>query len=293
MRHPEAITLDPDLIRRYDTSGPRYTSYPTALQFEEFKQSELEQAALESPNKSKDISLYVHIPFCATLCYYCACNKIVTRKREPAIEYLVSLKEELQIISPIFEGRHISQLHWGGGTPTYFEDAQITDLMQAIHSAFLSRSDDNREFSIEIDPRTVDTKRISHLRQSGFNRLSLGIQDFNPIVQKSVNRIQSYDNTETVIKAARKEGFKSISVDLIYGLPHQTLDSFNATLDQVITLEPDRISIYNYAHLPERFTPQKRILVSDLPVADMKLRILQLCIEKLTKYGYVYIGMDH
>ncbi len=289
---PGAV-FDPEVIGRYNISGPRYTSYPTALQFSEFSSSDLERAISTSCNKSRDLSVYVHIPFCATLCYYCACNKIITRKREPAAEYLQLLKQEIELVAPLLEGRVVSQLHWGGGTPTFFDNEQITQLMAAINCAFDFRTDAEGEFSIEIDPRTVDPDLIRHLRECGFNRLSLGIQDFDPKVQKAVNRIQSYEQTSEVINAARQVDFRSVSVDLIYGLPHQTLESIERTLQQVIDLSPDRISIYNYAHMPERFAPQKRILVSDMPTPDAKLEILQLCIEKLNAAHYVYIGMDH
>ncbi|MCZ6501877.1 MAG: oxygen-independent coproporphyrinogen III oxidase [Gammaproteobacteria bacterium] len=287
------ITFDSDLIKRYNVHGPRYTSYPTALQFGDFHPEELKSAIANSPLKDRDLSLYVHLPFCATLCYYCACNKIVTRKREPAVEYLTLLEKELDLVAPLFKGRHVSQLHWGGGTPTFLEDEQISNLMADIREHFTFRNDAQGEFSIEVDPRTVDADRIAHLRAVGFNRLSLGIQDFAPAVQKAVNRIQSYGDTKDVIEAARLCGFRSISVDLIYGLPFQTYASFKNTLNQVVSLRPDRISIYNYAHLPERFSPQKRILVSDLPRPEEKLRILELCIELLNASGYVYIGMDH
>ena len=289
----QTITFDSDLIQRYDVHGPRYTSYPTALQFGDFHPEELKSAIANSPLKNRDLSLYVHLPFCATLCYYCACNKIVTRKREPAVEYLTLLEKELDLVAPLFKGRHVSQLHWGGGTPTFLEDEQISNLMADIREHFTFRNDAQGEFSIEVDPRTVDADRIAHLRAVGFNRLSLGIQDFAPAVQKAVNRIQSYDDTQDVIEAARLCGFRSISVDLIYGLPFQNYASFRNTLNQVVSLRPDRISIYNYAHLPERFSSQKRILVSDLPQPEEKLRILELCIDLLNASGYVYIGMDH
>lgn len=289
----QTVNFDSDLIRRYNVNGPRYTSYPTALQFGDFHPDELKSAIVNSPSKDRDLSLYVHLPFCAKLCYYCACNKIVTRKREPAVEYLHLLEKELSLIAPFFKGRFISQLHWGGGTPTFLEDAQISSLMQAIRTHFKFRNDVTGEFSIEVDPRTVNADRIAHLREEGFNRLSLGIQDFEPTVQKAVNRIQSYEDTKDVIEAARLSGFRSISVDLIYGLPFQHYASFKNTLNQVVSFRPDRISIYNYAHLPDRFSPQKRILVSDLPQPEEKLRILELCIELLTASGYVYIGMDH
>lgn len=289
----QAINFDNELIQRYNVQGPRYTSYPTALQFGEFKPGELEQAITSSPLRDHDLSLYVHLPFCANLCYYCACNKIVTRKREPAVEYLELLNRELDLVAPLFEGRHISQLHWGGGTPTFYDDEQIAALMGRIRDHFSFRNDSQGEFSIEVDPRTVDADRIANLRAVGFNRLSLGIQDFAPAVQKAVNRIQSYEDTREVIEAARLCGFRSISVDLIYGLPFQSYESFETTLDQIVSIRPDRISIYNYAHLPDRFPPQKRILVTDLPEPAEKLRILELCIKYLTASGYVYIGMDH
>ena len=219
MSHPEnstGLVLDPELIRRYNVSGPRYTSYPTALQFSDFDKSDLLNAIETSLNKDKDLSVYFHIPFCATLCYYCACNKIVTRKREPAAEYLELILKELALVGENFENRVISQLHWGGGTPTFFEDNQIQRLMDATKQLFSFRGDDEGEFSIEIDPRTVNADRIGKLRECGFNRVSLGIQDFNPVVQKAVNRVQSFEKTKQVLDAARSHGFKSISVDLIW-----------------------------------------------------------------------------
>ncbi len=289
----QSITFDSDLIQRYNVNGPRYTSYPTALQFGEFYPDEFIKAVASSRLNDRDMSLYVHLPFCATLCYYCACNKVITRKRAPAAEYLDLLEKELDLVAPLFEGRFVSQLHWGGGTPTFLEDEQISRLMRDIRARFEFRSDVAGEFSIEVDPRTVDTDRVVHLREEGFNRLSLGIQDFAPAVQKAVNRVQSYDDTKSVIEAARLCGFRSISVDLIYGLPFQSYSSFQNTLNQIVSLRPDRISIYNYAHLPDRFSPQKRILANDLPKPEEKLLILELCIELLTASGYVYIGMDH
>ncbi len=302
MKQPESTAqeVNADLIRRYNVSGPRYTSYPTALQFAPYTEAAFKEvvkssmlSAKRSNNKGEDLSIYVHIPFCATLCYYCACNKIVTKKREPAAEYLALLKQELALVAPLFKGRMVSQLHWGGGTPTFFDDDQLIELMIALKAAFDFRSDREGEFGIEIDPRTVDAERVGYLRRCGFNRLSFGIQDFNPVVQKAVNRIQTYAQTEEILNAARDNGFESISVDLIYGLPHQSVFTFDETLKQIIDLRPDRVSIFNYAHLPERFSPQKRILVSDLPAPNEKLEILSLCIERLTGAGYVYIGMDH
>ena len=302
MKQPESTAqeVNADLIARYNVSGPRYTSYPTALQFapttERVFRKAVETSKLAAKKAGKadeDLSVYVHIPFCATLCYYCACNKIVTKKRAPALEYLALLKQELALVAPLFRGRIVSQLHWGGGTPTFFDNDQLMELMDALKSAFEFRPDSQGEFGIEIDPRTVDADRIGTLRKCGFNRLSFGIQDFNPIVQKAVNRIQTYAQTEEILNAAREHGFESISVDLIYGLPHQSVSSFDETLKQIIDLRPDRVSIFNYAHLPERFSPQKRILVSDLPAPNVKLEILGLCIEQLTGAGYIYIGMDH
>ena len=285
--------FDAALIRRYDVPGPRYTSYPTALQFGEFTESEFRQAISASPLRDRDLSLYVHLPFCATLCYYCACNKIVTRKREPLAQYLQDIEREVALLAPLFEGRQVSQLHWGGGTPTFLDDEQVSLLNALLRSAFTFRSDAEGEFSIEIDPRTVDAGRIGKLREAGFNRLSFGIQDFEPDVQKAVNRRQSFVETRSVIEAARANGFESVSVDLIYGLPHQNLATFRNTLGQVSSLSPDRISIYNYAHLPDRFSSQRRILATDLPDPDEKLKILELCVDFLTDAGYVYIGMDH
>ncbi|MBT3428013.1 MAG: oxygen-independent coproporphyrinogen III oxidase [Gammaproteobacteria bacterium] len=285
--------LNPELIHRYNVSGPRYTSYPTALQFTDFDEQKLLRAIQESDLKERDLSLYFHIPFCSTLCYYCACNKIVTRKRELATNYLNLLSKEIALQAPRFVTRKVSQLHWGGGTPTFLDDDEISGLMNTIRDRFEIRSDEDGEFSIEIDPRTVNPVRIRGLRECGFNRLSLGIQDFDKKVQAAVNRKQSFSQTKQVIEAAKRSGFKSISVDLIYGLPHQSTQSFLKTLQQVVNLNPDRISIYNYAHLPERFQPQQRILTADLPNADEKLNILQLCIEELTSEGYQNIGMDH
>lgn len=292
----EATTMslvDLTLIRKYNVNGPRYTSYPTALQFGDMDQGQYEAAIAHSPRKKRPISLYFHIPFCSTLCYYCACSKIVTRDKSKGVRYLGYLNREIDLQAGYFQGRQVTQLHWGGGTPTFLSDEQIVDLMAYIGERFDLAADEEREFSIEIDPRTVDAGRIHAIRNAGFNRLSMGIQDFQPEVQKAVNRIQSFEATREVIRAAREAGFKSISVDLIYGLPHQTMATIANTLKQVMELSPDRISIYNYAHLPQRFTPQKRIDVVDLPDADHKLRILKQCIDMLTLSGYQFIGMDH
>ncbi len=279
-----------DLIRKYDVKGPRYTSYPTALQFSEISPGDYESAAR---NSSGPLSLYVHIPFCRYLCYYCACSKIVTKDKSKGSRYLGYLKREIARQAELFGGRKVTQLHWGGGTPTFLDDSQIEGLMSCIREHFDLADDDEGEFGIEIDPRTVDPERVHTLRRAGFNRLSFGIQDFEPRVQKAVNREQSVESTQAIVDAAREAGFRSISVDLIYGLPFQTEDTIARTLSQVITLSPDRISLYSYAHLPDRFPPQKRISLVDLPKAEEKLHILKQAIETLTAAGYRYIGMDH
>ncbi len=285
--------FDPALIQRYNTSGPRYTSYPTALQFHDVDGDAKLKSVAASHLADNDISLYLHVPFCATLCYYCACNKYVTRKYELATRYLACLKTELKQFAPQADQRTVSQIHWGGGTPTFLNDLDIESIWRVMRQNYQLADDDHGEFGIEIDPRTVDPARVKFLRQVGFNRLSMGIQDFDPDVQKAVNRIQSYADTEAVFKAARSSCFKSISVDLIYGLPLQTVDRFRRTLEQVVKLSPDRISIFNYAHLPDRFPPQRRINIEDMPAAETKLAILELCIEHLEAAGYVRIGMDH
>ncbi len=283
-----------NLIQKYNVTGPRYTSYPTALEFTEFDDSDYRDAIERSTRKDRDLSLYFHLPFCDTICYYCACNKIVTKDKRRAIPYLEHLHHEIDLQAKMFQpDRYVSQLHWGGGTPTYINDEQMTDLYQHIARSFQLRNDDEGEFSLEIDPRTVGTDRISLLRSLGFNRLSMGIQDFDPKVQLAVNRLQSEEQTYQTIVKAREEGFHSISVDLIYGLPHQSVASFRLTLDKIIRMDPDRISIYNYAHLPQRFKTQKQIHEEDIPAPEEKLNILELCIEKLGSAGYVYIGMDH
>ena len=291
------IEFDRKLIEKYNISGPRYTSYPTVLTFSDaFAASDYQEVASESntAEKRKDLSLYFHIPFCARLCYYCACNKVVTKKRDMAIPYLERLKTELKRHAELYgSDRDVAQLHWGGGTPTFLSDDQIHALMAQTRHSFNLKSDQSGEFSIEIDPREVRPDTLATLRESGFNRMSLGIQDFEPAVQKAVNRIQSEELTESVIHSARALGFRSISVDLIYGLPFQNLDTVSRTLEKVQQLNPDRISLYNYAHLPDRFMPQKRLRAEDMPQAAEKLDMLKLYIETLTAAGYAYIGMDH
>jgi oxygen-independent coproporphyrinogen-3 oxidase len=244
--------------------------------------------------KPRPLSLYFHIPFCATVCYYCACNKIVTKNRAHAVDYVDHLKREIELQAQLFSReRVVEQLHWGGGTPTFLNHGQMRALMRTTARHFNLLDGDRGEYSIEIDPRTVNEETIALLRDLSFNRMSLGVQDFEPDVQKAVNRIQSEEQTLAVMDAARRHGFKSINVDLIYGLPLQVVDGFARTLDKIIAASPDRLSVFNYAHLPQRFKVQRQINEADLPTPEEKLKILQLTVERLTEAGYVYIGMDH
>ena len=290
------LVFDPQIIRRFDINGPRYTSYPTADRFVEAFGSDAARLWLGKRNIgaiSRQLSLYFHIPFCNTICYYCACNKIITKDHGRSAKYLKYLARELALQSSYLEGgdQEVAQLHWGGGTPTFLSHDEMRQLMAATRRHF--RLIDGGEYSIEVDPRKVDRATVELLGELGFNRMSVGVQDFDARVQQAVNRIQSEEETCAVIDAARTTGFKSISVDLIYGLPKQTVMGFSQTLDRVIDVSPDRVSIYNYAHLPSLFKPQRRIAEPDLPSADTKLQILALAIKKLTEAGYVFIGMDH
>ena len=289
------LEFDQELIQRYDTSGPRYTSYPTAAQFStDFTAEAYRQQIALSNTSGRPLSLYFHIPFCDTICFYCGCNKVVTKNRAHAQPYLDNVYKEIAMQAALFgPGRPVDQLHWGGGTPTFISHAQMRDLMRVTREHFALHTDDSGEYSIEIDPREADAGTIALLRELGFNRLSLGVQDFDPQVQKAVNRLQSVEQTAEVLNAARATGFHSVSVDLIYGLPHQSVDSFHATLQTVLALSPDRLSVFNYAHLPDLFKTQRQINTADLPTPQSKLAILQDCIETLTAAGYVYIGMDH
>jgi oxygen-independent coproporphyrinogen-3 oxidase len=291
------VDFDAGLISRLSKSGPRYTSYPTADRFtESFGYRDYLHAVADRRTRgnARPLSLYLHIPFCDTVCYYCACNKIVTKNREKAATYLAYLKREVAMQGALFAGMNeVEQLHFGGGTPTYLSDAQMGELMDHLRRCFRFTPDAMGEYSIEVDPRTVSVERVHSLRAQGFNRISLGVQDFDADVQKAVNRIQPEQETRAVIAAARAAGFRSVSIDLIYGLPKQTPDTMIATLEKVVAADPDRIAVYHYAHLPHLFKPQRRILEQDMPDSDAKLRMLQLCIERLTAAGYVYIGMDH
>ncbi|MDJ0738446.1 MAG: oxygen-independent coproporphyrinogen III oxidase [Gammaproteobacteria bacterium] len=291
----QTLVLDQQLISRYDQSGPRYTSYPTAVQFHDgFGPDDYRRAARATNASGRPLSLYFHIPFCDTVCFYCACNKIATKDRTRAQPYLDRVYREIAMQGELFDrSRPVEQLHWGGGTPTFISAAQMRELMAVTGRHFRLLDDDSGEYSIEIDPREVTDETIGLLREIGFNRMSLGLQDLDAKVQKAVNRIQTAEETFAALDAARREGFRSISMDLIYGLPLQTPDGFIATLDRVLDAEPDRLSVFNYAHLPERFKPQRRINEAELPTPDQKLEILQRVGEHLSAAGYVYIGMDH
>ena len=291
----DALIFDPALIHKYDKAGPRYTSYPTAVQFHDgFDETAYREQALASNATGKPLSLYVHIPFCDTVCFYCACNKIVTKNRRHTVPYLDHLYREIALQGALFDrSRPVVQLHWGGGTPTFISAAEMRELMRVTGEHFRLLDDDRGEYSIEVDPRETDDQTIALLRELGFNRLSLGVQDFDPEVQQAVNRIQSREITLKVMDAARREGFQSISVDLIYGLPLQNVARFARTVDEIIAQDPDRISVFNYAHLPDLFKTQRQIDAGALPSPAVKLDILKTVIERLTGAGYVYIGMDH
>ncbi|MYN27772.1 oxygen-independent coproporphyrinogen III oxidase [Duganella levis] len=291
------VEFDAAIISKLSQSGPRYTSYPTADRFQgDFGYGQFLEAVagLRMRRSRRPLSLYVHIPFCDTVCYYCGCNKIVTKDHSKAAVYLGYLKQEIDMQGRLFDGMgQIEQLHFGGGTPTYLSDKQMGDLMAHLHANFDFADDAHGEYSIEIDPRTVSVERVHSLRAQGFNRISLGVQDFDPDVQKAVNRIQPEAETRAVMDAARAAGYRSISIDLIYGLPKQTMASMTQTLDKVIDASPDRIALYNYAHLPHIFKPQRRIADADMPTPAVKLELLAMCIQRLCDAGYIYIGMDH
>jgi oxygen-independent coproporphyrinogen-3 oxidase len=292
------LGFDPDLVQRLDRPGPRYTSYPTADRFSSdftAKQYAIHARRRHLGGQHRGLSLYIHIPFCRTVCFYCACNKVVTGDRARAIPYLDHLDRELEMQGELYEGsaRRVDQLHWGGGSPTFLTLAQMRRLMKSIRRNFTLAEDRAGEFAIEVDPRFIDAATVAGLRAIGFNRLSLGVQDFDPVVQKKVNRMQSVRETAAVVNAGREEGFKSINIDLIYGLPSQTVQSFDQTLSRVVELAPDRIALYNYAHLPHLFKPQRRIVQAELPHASERLAILQHAVRRFGDAGYRYIGMDH
>ena len=293
----QAPLFQEDLINRYDKPGPRYTSYPPATEFhDQVSESDYRSWARQSNEEPipKPLSLYFHIPFCSSICYYCACNKVITKKKERAEPYLQDLFREIEIQAGLFDAdREVRQLHWGGGTPGFLSHQQSGQLMEKIARHFNLKPEEDTDYAIELDPRVIEKGGIAYLRGLGFNRISIGVQDLDEKVQKAVNREQSLETTSAVIDDARRHGMRSINIDLIYGLPHQTLESFGATLDRIIELSPDRIAMYNYAHLPQRFPPQRRIQAEDLPDAAAKLAILHSAIDKLCAAGYEYIGMDH
>lgn len=289
------LEFDPAVIVKYDGFGPRYTSYPTADRFHCGFTATDYVSALQTRNDERPaqpLSLYVHLPFCNTVCFYCACNKVITKDQNRSAKYIGYLGREIGIVSGLLDATPpVQQLHWGGGTPTFLAREEMAALMRMLRNGFSFAPD--AEISIEVDPRKVSAETIAFLASLGFNRISVGIQDFDPAVQRAVNRIQTEEETRTVIDAARGCGFSSINTDLIYGLPKQTVDGFGATLDKVITLAPDRIALYGYAHVPYLFKPQRRIAVDELPSPVDKLAILALAIGKLGAAGYTYVGMDH
>ena len=286
----QKLVWDQALIEKYNYSGPRYTSYPTALEFtESFQHTDLIKATQTYPNRP--LSLYVHIPFCHKLCYFCGCNKVITRHQEKADKYLDFLEKEIIQQAIYFKNRIISQLHWGGGTPTFLLPPQITRLMALLRTHF--NFSEQAELSIEVDPREIELSAIDHLAKEGFNRLSLGVQDFNKDVQKAVNREQDEDFIKQLLTRAKEQGFQSTNLDMIYGLPLQTKESFAFTLEKVLALDPARLSIFNYAHMPNLFAAQRKINEDDMAKPAEKLAMLQHTIEFLTESGYQFIGMDH
>ncbi len=286
----QQIVWDQSMLDKYNYSGPRYTSYPTAVEFHEaFTIAEYDMACTRYPERP--LSLYIHIPFCHKLCYYCGCNKVVTRHAHKADEYLDILEHEIQQRAPLLQGRTVTQLHFGGGTPTFLTKRQISRLMTLLRDEFEFEAD--AEISIEVDPREIEADILDHLHNEGFNRVSIGVQDFNKEVQQLVNREQDEEFIIELVKRARQLGYRSTNLDLIYGLPKQTLESFKHTLEQVIALRPGRLSVFNYAHMPQLFAAQRKIKEEQLPKAEEKMAILQMTIEMLTGAGYQFIGMDH
>ena len=294
---PQTLAFSADLLRRYDRPGPRYTSYPTAPQFHAgFGERELREVATASNGDPipRRLSLYVHVPFCESPCFYCGCNRIITRDKARGDAYLARLYREIALSAQLFDrDREVIQLHFGGGTPNFLTPAQLGEVVETLRSQFRFSDAADRDISIELDPRFVDADDIAALAMIGFNRASFGVQDFDPAVQEAVNRIQSVEQTRAVIDACRANGFRSVNVDLIYGLPNQAPEGFARTLDTVAQMRPDRVAVYGYAHMPHLFKPQKQLDASLLPSGETKLALLQLAIEKLTAAGYLYIGMDH
>lgn len=295
--HSQTIAFDAGLLRRYDRPGPRYTSYPTAPQFTvDFGEAQLREVVQASNDEPipRRLSLYVHVPFCFSPCFYCGCNRIITRDQSRGDAYLARLHREIALVAPLFDrDREVIQLHFGGGTPNFLSPAQLGDVVDALRRQFHFADSGDRDISIEIDPRFCQPDWLPALAKIGFNRISLGVQDFDPKVQEAVNRVQSVEETRAVVDASRNAGLRSVNIDLIYGLPGQNLDGFGKTLDIVTDIRPDRIAVYSYAHMPHLFKPQKQIDDTLLLDGEAKLALLQLAVEKLTAAGYVYIGMDH
>ena len=291
----QQIEWDNQLISRYDLAGPRYTSYPTAPQFQDsFTETALLNAITRSNQAQRPLSLYFHIPFCDSLCYYCGCNKIVTNNKGRALPYIHRMIQELSLYADLFDNRRqVKQLHWGGGTPTFISDDEMSLLMHATRRLFRLADDTEGEFSIEIHPGRVSIDTMKHLRDLGFNRVSMGVQDFDPRVQNAVNRYNTLEQVSELMGALRAQNYQSVSMDLIYGLPLQTLNSIKDTLTKIIDLNPDRLSLFNYAHMPHLFRSQQLISDMELPSAAEKLDILHFSIQTLEAAGYVYIGMDH
>ncbi len=287
----------PELLRRYDRPGPRYTSYPAAPRFQEaFGETQLREsiAASNGDPIPRRLSLYVHVPFCSSPCFYCGCNRVITRDLARGERYIAHLQREIDLVAPLFDrDREVVQLHFGGGTPNFLSPEQLDVVVRTLHRHFRFSEARDRDISIELDPRFVSPEQVAGLAAIGFNRASLGVQDFDPAVQAAVNRIQSVEQTVAVVDACRAHGFRSVNIDLIYGLPLQTLEGFSRTLDEVIAIRPDRLAVYSYAHLPELFKPQRQIDAAQIPDAETKLALLQLSIRRLMDAGYVYIGMDH
>lgn len=287
--------FDAELIRRYDRPGPRYTSYPTAPQFHAgFGADDYAAEARRSNAAARPLSLYLHIPYCRSSCYYCGCNRIITRNRERGASYLQRLLQEIRMQAQLFDrARPVNQMHFGGGTPTFYNPEELGLIFDELERGFGVHRGADRDYGIEIDPRTADPKSLRAMFDLGINRISLGVQDFDPQVQLAVNRVQSVDETERLVTEARAVGIRSINFDLIYGLPHQQVDSFARTLDTVVALRPDRIAAYSYAHLPELFKSQAVMDAATMPSADTKMALLELTIARLAEAGYVHIGMDH
>jgi len=292
---PLGWTFDPDILRRHDRPGPRYTSYPTAPHFHDGYGAGQFQAAIARSNAStRPLSLYVHVPYCTSPCFYCGCNRVISRDRDKGAPYVDRVLAEADRVAPLFAPeREVTQLHFGGGTPNFLEPEQLSRLVEGLRQRFRFSDDTGRDFSIELDPRSVSPADIALLAQLGFNRASLGVQDFDPAVQRAINRVQGVEETLVIIEACRRYGLRSVNVDLIYGLPKQTPEGFARTLETVLAVRPDRLAIYGYAHMPHLFKAQRQIVDAELPDAERKLALLGLAVERLSAAGYQYIGMDH